>query len=259
MDDTLFGLSPQSQLYDREHRITKAEVHHTVPLKPGQGPRGPDHGCRTFEVDHAKVRRGAFVRCIGPKLMGCYGGSQSRLRPEPFRQREPSRWFARIAPVGCANWRSALELRLIWVLLLANLAMSSALLPAEALADARCSGHKALSKPRPEGSCREIVPEIFVSPDKLLRALVLPADISLDTTPDMESRVVIRSNSGNTLTSKDHSSPRGMNGYYVYRAKWSPTSQFFVYSWYPRAAIPPGHSPSWFLAAKIRRLRGLAT
>jgi hypothetical protein len=30
--------------------------------------------------------------------------------------------------------------------------------------------------------------------------------------------------------SKDYSSPRGMNRYYVDHGKWSPDSQFFVYS-----------------------------
>ena len=118
----------------------------------------------------------------------------------------------------------------------------AALLPAGVLADAQCSGHQLLSKPRPEASCRSVMPEIFVSPDKTMRAVVLPADVSLDTTPDMESRVVIRSSDGDTLTSKDHSSPRGMNGYYVYRAKWSPDSQFFVYS----LVSSGGHSPWQF-------------
>jgi hypothetical protein len=72
-----------------------------------------------------------------------------------------------------------------------------------------------------------------------MRAVVFPADISLDTTPDMESRVVFRTSADSTVTSKDHSSPRGMNGYYVYRAKWSPDSQFFVYS----LTSSGGHSP----------------
>jgi len=113
------------------------------------------------------------------------------------------------------------------------------LAPAEVLADTRCSGHQLLSKPRPEASCRYVVPQIYVSPDKEMRALVFPVDVLLDATPDMESRVVIRSSAGDTLTSKDHSSPRGMNGYYVYRAKWSPDSQFFVYS----LVSSGGHSP----------------
>ena len=68
------------------------------------------------------------------------------------------------------------------------------------------------------------MPQIYVSPDKALRASVLPVDVSLYATPDMESRVVIRTKKGDTLTSKDYSSPRGTNGFYVYNAKWSPDS-----------------------------------
>ena len=127
-------------------------------------------------------------------------------------------------------------------LLAAAVAISAAfaLLPTDALAaENPCSGHNLLSKPRPEGSCRNVAAETFVSPDKAVRALVVPASISLDTTPDMESRVVIRASAGSTLTSMDHSSPRGMNGYYVVRAKWSLDSQFFVYS----LSSSGGHSP----------------
>jgi hypothetical protein len=130
--------------------------------------------------------------------------------------------------------------RLIQFVPLSVLAASLAVsLPVNAFGGAHCSGHKPLSTPRPEASCRDLMPRIFVSPDKALRALVLPADVSLDTTPDMESRVVIRSSRGDTLTSEDYSSPRGMNGHYVYRAKWSPDSQFFVYS----LISSGGHSP----------------
>jgi hypothetical protein len=55
----------------------------------------------------------------------------------------------------------------------------------------------------------------------------------------MESRVVIRSVDGDTLNSINHASPRGMNGYYVDTAEWSPDSQFFVYS----MVSSGGHSP----------------
>ncbi|HYX80769.1 MAG TPA: hypothetical protein VE714_00155 [Gemmatimonadales bacterium] len=82
-------------------------------------------------------------------------------------------------------------------------------------------------------------PAIYASPDGALRALVVPVDVSLYATPDMESRIVIRTAKGDTLTSKDYSSPRGTNGYYVIDAKWSPDSQFFVYS----MASSGGHSP----------------
>jgi hypothetical protein len=112
------------------------------------------------------------------------------------------------------------------------------LLPADAHAD-ECSGHQLLSKPRPEKSCETLVPQIHVSPDKALHAVVLPVDVSLYATPDMESRVVFRNAKGDTLTSKDYSSPRGANGYYVVNAKWSPDSQFFVFS----MSSSGGHSP----------------
>jgi hypothetical protein len=109
----------------------------------------------------------------------------------------------------------------------------------DALARESCSGHQLLNTPRPESSCLDVVPKVFVSPDKELRAVVLPVDVSLYATPDMESRVVIRTRGGETITAKDYSSPRGENGLYVVEAKWSPDSQFFVYS----MSSSGGHSP----------------
>src|SRR5262249_39269464 len=103
----------------------------------------------------------------------------------------------------------------LMVAFLAIQAMASAALrPAAALDDAPCSGHKLLPAPRPESSCADVKPQLYPSPDGALRALVFPADVSLHATPDMESRVVIRTGKGDTLSSKDYSSPRGANGYY---------------------------------------------
>lgn len=119
---------------------------------------------------------------------------------------------------------------------------SASLLSADALAADPCSGHKLLRAPRPETSCSNVKPRIYPSPDGTLRALVYPVDISLNATPDMESRVVIRSSKGETLMSKDYASPRGFNGYYVVNAKWSPDSKFFVYS----MSSSGGHSPWQF-------------
>jgi hypothetical protein len=111
--------------------------------------------------------------------------------------------------------------------------------PGHALAQAACSGHKLLPDPRPATSCLAVAPPVYPSPDKALLAIVLPVDVSLYATPDMESRVVIRNAKGDTLMSKDYSSPRGTNGYYVDQAKWSPDSQFFVFS----LLSSGGHSP----------------
>jgi hypothetical protein len=65
----------------------------------------------------------------------------------------------------------------------------------------------------------------------------------------MESRVVIRARTGDTLASKDYSSPRGFNGYYVVNARWSPDSKFFVYS----MSSSGGHSPWQFPMAVYSR------
>jgi hypothetical protein len=61
----------------------------------------------------------------------------------------------------------------------------------------------------------------------------------------MESRIVIRTREGKLLTSKDYSSPRGANGYYVFAAKWSPDSQFFVYSMSSSGGHSPWSFPMW--------------
>ena len=121
-----------------------------------------------------------------------------------------------------------------------------------ALAEVVCSGHKLLPNPRPQSSCSNVKPRIYASPDGALRALVFPVDISLYATPDMESRVVIRTSKGDTLTSKDYSSPRGTNGYHVVNAKWSPDSQFFVYS----MSSSGGHSPWSFPIMVYSRQKG---
>jgi hypothetical protein len=121
--------------------------------------------------------------------------------------------------------------------------------PANGQAADTCSGHEMLNTPRPELSCSQIKLQIYPSPDGTLRAVVYPANISLDVTPDMESRIVIRTNKGKTLTSKDYSSPRGFNGYYIVNAKWSPDSKFFVYS----MSSSGGHSPWQFPMAVYGR------
>jgi hypothetical protein len=125
------------------------------------------------------------------------------------------------------------------LLSLSIIGLASMTFATDAPAQVACSGHKLLPRPRPESSCSDVKPQIYPSPDGALRALVFPVDISLYATPDMESRVVIRTSNSDTLISKDYSSSRGANGYYVVNAKWSPDSQFFVYS----MSSSGGHSP----------------
>ena len=63
---------------------------------------------------------------------------------------------------------------------------------------------------------------------------------------------MIRANESKLMTSRDHSSPRGSNGYYVMRIKWSPDSRFLVYS----MASSGGHSPWSFPTFVFSRDKG---
>jgi hypothetical protein len=140
------------------------------------------------------------------------------------------------------NLRTSLPLLLI--------AITAAVLPPRsAFADAPCSGHQLLPQSRPAGSCQNVKPRSFTSPDKKTIASVLAVDKSLNATPDMESNVVLHSSSGTTLASKDYSSPDGANGYYVLNAKWSPDSQFFVFSTMSSGGHSPWSFPIWVYSA----------
>jgi hypothetical protein len=130
------------------------------------------------------------------------------------------------------------------ILPIAAIALTQPALPQEKVQD-ECRGHQLLPAPRAEGSCLTLRPQVFPSPDQSLRAVVFPVDVELHATPDMESRVVIRANDAKLLTSKDYSSPRGANGYYVVHAKWSPDSAFFVYSMSSSGGHSPWSFPTW--------------
>jgi hypothetical protein len=151
------------------------------------------------------------------------------------------------------------EMQLSMLLSLSILVLSAVtLLPVPAIAEVACSGHKLLPTPRPESSCSNVKPRIYASPDGALRALVFPVDVSLYATPDMESRVVIRNSKGDTLTSKDYSSSRGTNGYYVFNAKWSPDSQFFVYSMSSSGGHSPWSFPMMVYSRQKNRIAGFS-
>ena len=92
-----------------------------------------------------------------------------------------------------------------------SISAAATLPPASAVAELACSGHQLLRNPRPQSSCSNVKPAIYASPDGALRVLVFPVDVSLYATPDMESRIVIRTAKGDTLTSKDYSSKRAIS------------------------------------------------
>jgi hypothetical protein len=112
-----------------------------------------------------------------------------------------------------------------------------------------CDGHMVLPKPRLEGTCLVIRPQVYASPDGAIRATVLPSDVDLYATPDLESHVVFRTATGKLITSKDYSSPRGSNGYYVVNAAWSPDSQFFAFSLSSSGGHSPWSFPIWVFSS----------
>jgi hypothetical protein len=150
------------------------------------------------------------------------------------------------------------EIALSTLLSLSILGLASLTFATDSSAEVACSGHKLLPIPRPESSCSNVKPRIYPSPDGALRAVVLPVDVSLYATPDMESRVVIRTSKSDTLISKDYSSPRGANGYYVVEAKWSPDSQFFVYSMSSSGGHSPWSFPMMVYSRQKNRIAGFS-
>ena len=153
-------------------------------------------------------------------------------------------------------WRDAISSMLLSLAILAP--APAMMFAANAIAAEPCSGHRLLPTPRAESSCSNVKPRIYPSPDGTLRALVLPVDVSLNATPDMESRVVIRTSKGETLTSKDYSSPRGFNGYHVVNAKWSPDSKFFVYSMSSSGGHSPWSFPMMVYSREKNRIAGFS-
>jgi hypothetical protein len=144
-----------------------------------------------------------------------------------------------LLPSACGTSRYAAKIA--FGLPFAILGMCSA----EASQDSSCQGHQLLVTARPAGSCTNLLPLKFRSPDGKLTALVFPVDPSLNATPDMESRVEIYTLGNHVLASKDYSSPRGANGYYVVHAKWTPDSKFFVYTMSSSGGHSPWSFPMW--------------
>src|SRR5258708_6027864 len=80
-----------------------------------------------------------------------------------------------------------------------------------------CRGQQLLTSPRREDSCLLLKPQVYPSPDQAIRAVVYPVGMDLHASTDIESRVVMRGDDAKLLNSKDYSSPRGTEGYYVVR------------------------------------------
>lgn len=89
--------------------------------------------------------------------------------------------------------------------------------------------------------------EKFRSPDGNLIAV-----ISSNQVPDAtrESRIEIRTHTGQLLVKHNYGSEDGEHGYGVTKAAWTPDSQFFVCSLESSGGHQPWHSPVQFFSAK---------
>jgi len=91
----------------------------------------------------------------------------------------------------------------------------------------------------------------YPSPDDTLIAVVNP----ITNHQSGESQIQIRRRSGQILYEKSYGSPDGQHGEIVDEAKWTPNSQFFVFSMYSSGGHQPWYSP---IASYSRELNSIS-
>ena len=96
----------------------------------------------------------------------------------------------------------------------------------------------------------------FESPDKQLIASVVATN-SGTAIASSESRVEVRSATGELLAQEDFTSQDGEHGYAVTKAAWTPDSQFFVFNLENSGGHSPWHSPTKFYARKQQKIMSL--
>lgn len=99
-------------------------------------------------------------------------------------------------------------------------------------------------------------PQVIVSPDGALRAIIIPVVHPKIST---ESRVEFRKSDGTLLWTKDYSSPHGDQGYGVGMAQWTPDSQYFVYTIWSTGGHQPYSAPTFFYSRQNDRVRDIET
>jgi hypothetical protein len=67
----------------------------------------------------------------------------------------------------------------------------------------------------------------YISPDGRFVACVIPLPKARYSSG--ESKIIIKTNKGKILCSKDYGSEDGEHGFGVVRAAWTPDSQFFIH------------------------------
>ena len=96
----------------------------------------------------------------------------------------------------------------------------------------------------------------FLSPDHLMKAVIVPVDPRKHD-KSAESRVDIYGASGKLVSTVDYSSADGEHGFGVVKARWTPDSQFFVYSMASSGGHQPWKSPTWFYSRTSGKIQGI--
>jgi hypothetical protein len=94
----------------------------------------------------------------------------------------------------------------------------------------------------------------FSSPDGKIVAVIRYTKAP-EATP--ESRIELRSESGQVLVQRDYRSEDGEHGYGVTKAAWTPDSQFFVYSLQSSGGHQAWHTPVLFFASRDNKVASL--
>ena len=96
-------------------------------------------------------------------------------------------------------------------------------------------------------------PEKYESPDGSLRAEIQSVRKKLGGAP--ESRIEILSHDGKRIWIVKYTSSDGEHGFGVFKAAWTPDSQYFVYSLASSGGHEAGRSPLFFYDRKVERVR----
>jgi len=98
----------------------------------------------------------------------------------------------------------------------------------------------------------QAVAKSYASPDGKLQAEVLSKGSA------QESRVEVRDQQGVLLASRDYSSRDGEHGQIVDEARWTPDSQFFVFTTYSSGGHSPWQTPTYFFNRRENKIRDLS-
>jgi hypothetical protein len=95
--------------------------------------------------------------------------------------------------------------------------------------------------------------EKYESPDGSLRAEI--QSIRKNPSGPAESKIEILSKEGKRIWIVKYTSSDGEHGFGVFKAAWTPDSQYFVYSLVSSGGYEPGRSPIFFYDWRVERVR----